>query len=230
MNFSCIAVDDEPLALEKIRSFIEKLPQLKLVSTFRNGSDALNFIRDNNVEIIFLDIQMDKMTGIEMLEQMTNRPQVILTTAFSEYALRGFELSVTDYLLKPYTFERFAQAVNKATEYLQWQHNTLISEKCTVDYIFVKSGYKLVKIMQDEILYIEGMRDFQCIMCKTGKILASHSMLELEKILNKRFVRCHKSYIVSIPKINSIERERIFIGNKSIPIGESYREEFYKHI
>jgi two-component system, LytTR family, response regulator len=230
MNFSCVAVDDEPLALEKTRYFIEKLPQLKLVATFRNGSDALNFIRNNNVQLIFLDIQMDKMTGIEMLEQMANRPQVILTTAYSEYALRGFELSVTDYLLKPFTFERFAQAVNKATEYLQWQHNALISEKGTVDYIFVKSGYKLVKIMQDEILYIEGMRDFQCIMCKTEKILASHSMLELEKILNKGFVRCHKSYIVSIPKINSIERERIFIGNKSIPIGEMYREEFYKHI
>jgi len=230
MNFSCIAVDDEPLALEKTRSFIEKLPQLNLVATFRNGAAALDFIRNNDVQLIFLDIQMDKMTGIEMLEQMPDRPQVILTTAYSEYALRGFELSVTDYLLKPFTFERFAQAVNKATEYMHWQQSAHAPAKQDVDYIFVKSGYKLVKILQNEILYIEGMRDFQCIMCKTEKVLASHSLQELEKLLNKGFVRCHKSYIVAVSKINSIERERIFIGNKSIPIGEMYREEFYKHI
>lgn len=230
MNFSCIAVDDEPLALEKIRSFIEKLPQLNLVATFRNGAAALDFIRNNAVQLIFLDIQMDKMTGIEMLEQMPERPQVILTTAYSEYALRGFELSVTDYLLKPYTFQRFAQAVNKATDYIAWQQKEILTAKEPVDYIFVKAGYKLVKILKDEILYIEGMRDFQCIMCKTEKVLASHSMQELEKMLDKGFVRCHKSFIVSVSKINSIERERIFIGNKSIPIGEMHREEFYKHI
>jgi DNA-binding LytR/AlgR family response regulator len=230
MNFSCIAVDDEPLALEKVKLFIEKLPQLKLEATFRNATDALYFVRSHDVKIIFLDIQMDKMTGIEMLEQMANRPQVILTTAYSEYALRGFELSVSDYLLKPFTFERFAQAVNKTIDFISWKQTALSPEKDATDYIFVKAGYKLVKIMQEDILYIEGMRDFQCIMCKTEKILASHSMQELEKILNKGFVRCHKSFIVSIPKINSIERERIFIGGKSIPIGEKYREEFYKHI
>jgi DNA-binding LytR/AlgR family response regulator len=230
MYSSCIVVDDEPLAIEKIKSFIEKLPQLKLVATFLNGADAIEFIRKNPVELLFLDIQMDKMTGIELLEQLTNRPQVILTTAYSEYALRGFELSVTDYLLKPFTFGRFAQAVNKATEYMSWQQAALSPTKKEADYIFVKSGYKLVKIIQDEILYIEGMRDFQNIVCKTEKVIASCSMHELEVTLTKGFVRCHKSFIVSLAKINSIERERIFIGNKSIPIGETYRDEFYKHI
>lgn len=162
-----------------------------------------------------------------MLEQMTNRPQIILTTAYSEYALSGFELSVTDYLLKPFTFDRFAQAVNKAGEYIQWQQVALKPEKKQVEYIFVKSGYKLVRILQSEILYIEGMKDFQSIICKTEKIIASHSIHELEALLNKGFVRCHKSYIVSVSKINSIERERIFIGSKSIPIGEMYSKEFY---
>lgn len=230
MNISCIAVDDEPLALEKIKSFTEKLPQLQLAATFRNATSALEFIRKNAVQLVFLDIQMDIMTGIEMLEQMTNWPQVILTTAYSEYALRGFELSVTDFLLKPYTFERFAQAVNKAVDYIQWQQSPAIQLKETVDYIFVKSGYKLIKILKDEILYIEGMRDFQSIVCNTAKIIASHSMHELEVMLSKGFVRCHKSFIVAVAKIDSIERERIFIGNKSIPIGEMYSEEFYKYI
>lgn len=230
MNFKCIAVDDEPLALEKIRSFVGKLPGLHLEATFRNAADALQYLKDQEIHMIFLDIQMDKMTGIEMLEQMTRRPQVILTTAYSEYALRGFELSVTDYLLKPFTFERFAQAVHKAAEYIQWQQSAMALAKEEADYIFVKSGYRLVKIMQDEILYIEGMRDFQCIMCKNEKVLASHSLQELGNMLNKRFVRCHKSYIVAVSKINSIERERIFIGNKSIPIGEMYREAFYNSI
>jgi DNA-binding LytR/AlgR family response regulator len=230
MNFSCIAVDDEPLALEKVKSFVEKLPRLKLEATFRNAADALSFVLSHDVKIIFLDVQMDKMTGIEMLEQMENRPQVILTTAYSEYALRGFELSVTDYLLKPFTFERFARAANKAIDYISWKQTSPSVEKEKADYIFVKAGYKLVKIFQDDILYIEGMRDFQCIVCKTEKVLASCPMHELDNILNQGFVRCHKSFIVSIAKIKSIERERIFIGSKSIPIGEKYREEFYKHI
>jgi len=230
MDIRCIAIDDEPLAIEKIKSFIEMLPQLRLEATFRNAADAIGYLRNNPVQLIFLDIMMDRMTGIEMLEQMTNRPQVILVTAYSEYALRGFELSVTDYLLKPYTFERFAQSVNKATEYIQWQQAAATPAKEQVECIFVKSGYKLVKILTDEILYIEGMRDFQSIVCKTEKVIASHSIHDLQQILHKGFVRCHKSFIVSVSKINSIERERIYIGNKSIPIGEMYREEFYKHI
>ena len=230
MNLKCIAIDDEPLALEKIRSFVEKLPRLTLEATFRNAADALAYLKNHEVQLLFLDIQMDKMTGIEMLEQMNRRPQVILTTAYSEYALRGFELSVTDYLLKPYTFERFAQAINKAAEFTEWQKLSQAPSTGNAGYIFVKSGYRLVKIMQDEILYIEGMRDFQCIMCKTEKILASHSMHDLGNMLGEGFVRCHKSYIVSVSKINSIERERIFIGNKSIPIGEMYRENFYNTI
>lgn len=230
MSIRCIAVDDEPLAIEKIKSFTEKLPQLQLMATFSNSVSALEFIRNNAVQLIFLDIQMDKMSGIEMLEKMIIKPQVILTTAYSEYAMQGFDLSVTDFLLKPYTFERFSLAVNKATEYISWQQNSVAVSQRPVNYIFVKSGYKLVKIFIDDILYIEGLRDYQNIVTTTEKIIASHSINELEKLLSDGFVRCHKSFIVSLSGINSIEHDRIRIGNKYIPIGDSYKEDFYKKI
>ena len=230
MSISCIAVDDEPLAIEKIKSFAEKLPQLRLVETFTNSFAALEFLRNNSVQLLFLDIQMDKMTGIELLEKMASRPQVIITSAFSEYAMKGYDLSVTDFLLKPYTFDRFSLAVNKVTDYIQWQQAALITVKKPVDYIFVKSGYKLVKIFIDDILYIEGMRDYQNIVTPTEKIIASHSINELEKLLPAGLIRCHKSFIVSLAGITSIEHDRIKIGNKYIPIGDSYKADFYKNI
>jgi DNA-binding LytR/AlgR family response regulator len=230
MNIKCIAVEDEPLALEKLKSFIGKLPQLDLAATFRNAQSALEFIRHHPVHLIFLDIRMDGVSGIEMIEQMDIRPQVIFTTAYHEYAIRAFELAATDYLLKPYTFERFCQAVNKADEYIKWKQSSSTAAKTQTDYIFVKSGYKLLKVILKEVLYIEGMRDYQCIVTADSKVLASITFQELVKILPAGFVRCQKSYIVSISKIESIENDRIKIGNKYIPIGETYKESFYKQI
>jgi two-component system, LytTR family, response regulator len=230
MSISCIAVDDEPLAIEKIKSFAEKLPQLRLEATFTNSLNALEFLKNNAVQLLFLDIEMDKMTGIELLEKMASRPLVIITSAFSEYAMKGYDLSVTDFLLKPYTFDRFALAVNKVTDYIQWQQAALIKVSKPVDYIFVKSGYRLVKIVIHDILYIEGLRDYQNIVTPTEKIIASHSINELEKLLPAGLIRCHKSFIVSLAGITSIEHDRIRIGNKYIPIGDSYKTDFYKNI
>jgi len=230
MNINCIAVDDEPLAIEKIRSFIERLPQLRLMATFQNASSASDFLRKQPVQLIFLDICMDGTSGLEMVAQLANKPQIIFTTAYHEYALQAFELSVTDYLLKPYSFDRFVQAVHKASDYLQWQQVSAAATVPVTDYLFVKSGYKLVKIFVNEILYIEGMRDFQNIVTTTAKIVASHSFTELERILPSNIVRCHKSYMVSIPMIEHIENDRIKIGNKLIPIGETYQSNFYKRI
>jgi len=230
MKISCIVVDDEPLAIEKLKAFIGKLPQLQLVATFNRATPAIEFLRNNTVQILFLDIQMDGITGIEMVEQMADKPQVIFTTAYSEYALKAFELSVTDYLLKPYTFDRFKMAVNKAIDFIYWQQSATQATPAPVDYIFVKSGYKLVKVLLNEVLYIEGMRDYQCIVTPSEKILASHSFQELEKTLPRGFVRCQKSYMVSLSKIESIENDRIKIGNKFIPIGDTYKEAFYKLI
>jgi len=230
MIISCIAVDDEPLAIEKVKSFAEKMPRLQMLATFTNSMSAFEFVRNNYVQLIFLDIQMDKMTGIEMLEKMVVRPQVILTTAYSEYAMKGFDLAVTDFLLKPYTFDRFSQAVSKVTEFILWQQATPSVNPKPVNYIFVKSGYKLVKVFIDDILYVEGMRDYQNIVTQSDQIIASHSINELEKLLPEGLVRCHKSFIVSLSAITSIEHDRVRIGNKYIPIGDSYKDEFYKHI
>jgi two-component system, LytTR family, response regulator len=230
MIISCIAVDDEPLAIEKIKTFAGQMPRLQVVATFTNSLNAFEFIRNNPVQLIFLDIQMDKMTGIEMLEKMIVRPQVILTTAYGEYAMKGFDLAVTDFLLKPYTFDRFSIAVGKATEFITWQQASKALNQKQVDYIFIKSGYRLVKIFTAEIQYIEGMRDYQNIVTSSEQVIASHSINELEKLLPEGFVRCHKSFIVSLSRITSIEHDRIRIGNKYIPIGDSYREEFYKKI
>lgn len=230
MNIKCIAVDDEPLALEKISSFIQKMPHLELMASFRSSPEALDFIQNNPVQLIFLDIQMDKMNGIELIGKMISRPQIILTTAFSEYAITGFDLAVTDFLLKPYTFERFSLAVNKVSEYISWQQADPAARQNQVDYIFIKSGYRLVKVFVRDILYIEGMRDYQLIVTGGGKIIVSHSISELEKLLPGSLIRCHKSYLVSLAAINSIERDRIKIGAKYIPIGDSYKEAFYKNL
>ena len=230
MIISCIAVDDEPLAIEKIKTFAGMMPLLQMVATFTNSLKAFEFIRNNRVQLIFLDIQMDKMTGIEMLEKMIVRPQVILTTAYGEYAMKGFDLAVTDFLLKPYTFDRFSLSVGKATEFMTWQQASKALNQKQADYIFIKSGYRLVKIFTAEIQYIEGMRDYQNIVTPSEQIIASHSINELEKLLPEGFVRCHKSFIVSLSRITSIEHDRIRIGNKLIPIGDSYKEEFYKKI
>jgi DNA-binding LytR/AlgR family response regulator len=173
---------------------------------------------------------MDGTNGLEMVAQLTSKPQIIFTTAYHEYALQAFELAVTDYLLKPYSYDRFVQAVTKASDYLQWQQVSVAATVPATDYLFVKSGYKLVKIFVNEILYIEGMRDFQSIVTTTAKIVASLSFAELERILPPNIVRCHKSYMVSIPMIESIENDRIKIGNKLIPIGETYKEAFYRQI
>ena len=230
MNINCIAIDDEPLAIEKIKSFAAQLPQLNMVATFTSPQAGLEFIRNHDVELIFLDIQMDLMNGIEMLEKLISRPQIIFITAFSEYAPRAFDLSVTDFLLKPYTFERFKLAVSKASDYMQWNQRDSGEVQKQADFIFVKSGYKLVKIFVNEILYIEGMRDYQYIVTNTEKVIASHSFHELGKMLPKSLIRCHKSYMVALSGITSIERDRIRIGNKYIPIGDSYKDEFYRNI
>ncbi len=173
---------------------------------------------------------MDGTSGLEMVAQLTSKPQIIFTTAYHEYALQAFELAVTDYLLKPYSYDRFVQAVSKASDYLQWQQRSLGLSPPSIDYLFVKSGYKLVKVFVNEIAYIEGMRDFQNIVTPTAKIVASLSFQELERILPKSIVRCHKSYMVSLAMVESIENDRIKIGNKLIPIGETYKEAFYRQI
>ena len=225
MIIDCIIVEDEPLALERTKSYLQKTSYLNLIGEFNNGIDALGFMKINQVDLIFLDIEMDDLTGIELLQTLVNPPKVIITTAYENYALKGYELNVTDYLLKPFSFERFLLAVEKTYENLR---NKSIDDK---DYLFVKTEYRMEKVSFDDILYIEGMGDYRNVQTTNKKILTLQTFGELEKYLPKdKFCRVHKSYLVSIGQIEFVERNRIKIGEKRIPISETYKNVFFELI
>lgn len=225
-KYSCIIIEDEPLALERTQSFVNKVPFLDLKETFDNAINGLSYLNANQVDLLFLDINMDELSGIELLESSKITSQVIITTAYQEYALKGYELNVTDYLLKPFTFNRFLQAVNKAQENLT-QKNT----ETALDFIFIKTENRLEKVMFDDILYIEGMRDYRRLHLRTKKIMTLQNFKELEQIIPSNLVcRVHKSYMVALNKIESIERNRIKIADQLIPISETYKLSFYEKI
>jgi DNA-binding LytR/AlgR family response regulator len=226
-KYTCIIIEDEPLALERTKIFVEKVPFLNLSATFDNALNGLFYLQSNQVDLLFLDINMDELSGIELLQSSKIESQVIITTAYQEYALQGYELNVTDYLLKPFTFERFLQAVNKAHQNLS--KNTPKSPQ--LDFIFVKTENRLEKIMLDEIIYIEGMRDYRRIHTFTKKVMTLQNFKELEQIIPSNLVcRVHKSYMVGLNKIESIERSRINISGQIIPISETYKEFFFQKI
>jgi two-component system LytT family response regulator len=225
-KYTCVIIEDEPLALEKTRDFVNKVPFLHLNATFDNALTGLSYLNSNKVDLLFLDINMDELSGIELLESTKLNNQVIITTAYQEYALKGYELKITDYLLKPFTFNRFLQAVNKAQENIA--HHNLES---TPGFIFVKTEYRLEKIMLNEIVYIEGMRDYRRIHTEKKKVMTLQNFSEFEKLLPSNIVcRVHKSYMVAINKIVSIERNRIKIADQLIPISETYKEDFFQII
>lgn len=225
MIIDCIIVEDEPLALERTKSYVQKIPYLNLIGQFNNGVDALVFMKINQVHLIFLDIEMDDLTGIELLKTLIKPPKVIITTAYENYAMQGYELNITDYLLKPFSFERFLQAVEKTYENLQ---SKSIDVK---DHLFVKTEYRMEKVSFSDILFIEGMGDYRNIQTPQKKILTLQTFGELEKYLPKdKFCRVHKSYLVSIEQIEFVERNRIKIGEKRIPISETYKNGFFELI
>lgn len=226
IKYSCIIIEDEPLALEKTKGFVVKTPFLNLLGTFDNALEGLAFLKSNKVDLLFLDINMDELSGIELLESSSLDCQVIITTAYSEYALKGYELYVTDYLLKPFSFERFLQAVNKIYDKKAVQSNELTSK-----YIFVKTENRLEKINLDEILFIEGMRDYRRIHTTNKRIMTLQNFSELEQLIPAKLIcRVHKSYMVAISKIDEIKRSRIKISNQLIPISETYRSHFFSQI
>ena len=225
-KYTCIIIEDEPLALEKTKDFVNKVPFLHLSATFDNALNGLTYLNNNKVDVLFLDINMDELSGIELLESSKINSQVIITTAYQQYALKGYELQITDYLLKPFTFNRFLQAVNKAQENLV--HRTLDAQP---DFIFVKTENRLEKIMLNEIVYIEGMRDYLRIHTVNKKIMTLQNFSDLEKLIPSSLVcRVHKSYMVALNKIDSIERSRIKIADQLIPVSETYKEAFLQLI
>ncbi len=225
-EMTCIIVEDEPLALERARDYVKKLPFLKLQSTFDNGIEAMLYLKSNEVDLVFLDINLGDFSGIQLLESSKINSQIIMTTAYHEYALKGYELNVTDYLLKPYTLERFIQAVEKV------QNNLLKTDKPLEQaFIFVKTEYRLEKIQLNEVLYIEGMRDYRRIHTIHKKIMTLQTFKEFEQIISPNLIfRVHKSYMVAIDRIESIEKEEIKILEKYIPISDSYKKAFYELI
>lgn len=225
-KYSCIIIEDEPLALERTKDFVAKIPFLNLCATFDNALSGLSYLKVNEVAILFLDIHMDELSGIELLESFKISSQVIITTAYQEHALKGYELNITDYLLKPFTFNRFLQAVIKAQESI---HKDI--PDMSKNFIFIKTENRLEKITLTDIVYIEGMRDYRRIHTANKKIMTLQNFKELEQIIPSTLVcRVHKSYMVALNKIESIERSRIKISDQIIPISETYKESFFQKI
>jgi DNA-binding LytR/AlgR family response regulator len=218
---SCIIIEDEPLALQRAKGYIEKIPFLNLLCSFENALDGLSYLKSNRVDLLFLDINMNELSGIQLLENVQFKGDVIITTAYDQYALKGYELNVTDYLLKPYTFERFLQAIDKIEQ-------QSIREHSTQDYLFVKTENRLEKVTLKEILFIEGMGDYRRIHLSSKKIMTLQTFTEFEKTIPPNIVcRVHKSYMVSIQQIESIARNRIKIQDQLIPISETYKSRLF---
>ncbi len=231
----CLIIDDEALALDLLEDNIRKVSFLELVGKCKSGFEALELLQKEKIDLIFLDIQMPDISGIQFLKSLSIKPLVIFTTAFEKYALAGFELDVVDYLLKPFSFERFLKSVNKAEEYMGLRKKAFTSENempsKAPEYLFVKSEYKLIKIDIKDILYIEGLKDYIKIYVGGKPVITLLGMNAMEeKLPSVDFHRIHRSYIVNLHKIRFVQRSTVTIGDKAIPIGENYRESFLKII
>ncbi|MBK0379579.1 LytR/AlgR family response regulator transcription factor [Mucilaginibacter segetis] len=233
----CLVVDDEPLALHILEDYISKMPFLQLIKSTTNPIEALTMVQDGNIDLVFLDVQMPELTGIQFLRIANGKTKVILTTAYPQYALEGYELDVVDYLLKPIAFDRFLKSVQKAQSVLQPAAKPVApaepaqQDDFLSDFIFVKTEHKIQKVYLHDILYIEGLKDYVSIFTDAERIITLQGMKKMDDALpDKHFIRVHKSYIVAINKIDSIERSRIFIGDKVIPVGDTYRDDFFKVI
>ena len=229
MEIKALIIDDEPLARNVIIEYARKITSLSIVGECSDAISAHRLIQDKKADLLFLDINMPKLTGIEFLKTLKNPPLVIFTTAYSEYALDGFELNIIDYLKKPFSFERFCKAYFRAEEFLllkQSVSKTDLVEKQN-DFLFVKSDKKTIKVKIADILYIEGLGDYIKLYLTDKKLVTNLSMKKLENLLPPdRFYRIHKSFIISLDKIESIEGNMVKISNTKLPIGNLYRQEF----
>ncbi|MBR1933614.1 MAG: response regulator transcription factor [Prevotella sp.] len=224
MTLTCAIIDDEPLAAQLLESYVKKTPYLTLVGSYNSAITAMRDLRDNPVQLLFLDIQMPELSGIEFARILPKDTKVIFTTAFPQYAIEGFKVSALDYLLKPIAYEDFLRAADKAAEWFSvlQKRDTYLKDRL----MFVKSDYKLTRVLLDDILYIEGLKDYVRFYLKTGeKIMSLMSMKKLEEYLPQpEFMRTHRSYIVHMPEVHAIDRLRIVFGDQYIPISENYKE------
>lgn len=216
---SCIAIDDEPLALQLIIEYCSKISSLRLQKTFTNPDEAKLWLQENNVDLLFLDIQMPDINGLQFYKSLPKKPQVIFTTAYSEFAVEGFNVDAVDYLLKPFEYDRFLKSVYKAKEYLEFLSN----QELQMASIFIKVDYQLMKINLKEIDLIEGLDDYIRIYVKPKPVLVLMTLKSLqEKLPVHEFIRIHRSYIIPISKIESFGKNKVKVSGKEVPIGSSY--------
>lgn len=240
MEIKTVIIDDEPLAIEVIQNYCNTLPEICVLKTFTSPVEALGFIHKNNVDLVFLDIQMPQLSGLEFIDTLAYKPMVIFTTAYPQYAVDGFELEAVDYLVKPISYKRFLKAFNKlntvkeepATPVLPALPAISTTAAAEDNFVFVKAEYGSVKLFISEITYIEGLKDYLKINLSTGKYILTLSNFKtlLEKLPEKLFIRVHNSYVVNLTYVDSVQRNRILINNMRIPISESYKKPFFDRL
>ena len=234
MKIPCIAIDDEPLAVKKISAYIQKTPFLELVAACRSAFEAMEIINNRNIQLLFIDINMPGLNGLEFVKSLTDKPYIVFTTAYSEFAVEGFQVDAADYLVKPITYSSFLKAANKVKNLIDLNaNNQKESIKATASHLFVKSEYKLIRIELDDIKFIESQHEYIKIHLINGNpVMTQLSMKAIEEQLpSNRFMRVHRSFIVNLKKISVVERNRIvFDGKVYIPVSDRYKEKFQEYI
>jgi two-component system LytT family response regulator len=233
MQIKCIAIDDEPLALKQIGSYIEKTPFLELAARCQNAFEAMEILANNEIDLMFVDINMPDLSGIDFVKSLTRKPKIIFTTAYSEYAMDGFKVDAIDYILKPISYAVFLKAANKAKTWFELNHKQAETIQTTKDCIFVKSEYKLIRILLDDIKYIESSNEYIQIHLLNDEPITTLIRLKVieEQLPKEKFMRVHRSFIVNLDKVKVIERNRIiFDHNVYIPVGDQYKESFQAYI
>lgn len=226
---NCIVVDDESLALEMLAGDIEQVDFLRLVKKCSRAEEAMEVLKTQKIDLIFLDIQMPGISGIQFLKSLKNPPAVIFITAYEKYAMEGYELDVVDYLLKPVSYKRFLKACDKAKEIISFRNKFTPNDK--EDFFFIRSEYRTIKLHNDEVLYIEGLKDYVKIFCTNREqpVLTRLNLKNMEDLLNpEKFIRIHRSYIINLSKVEAFKKTHLDIAQKELPIGDLYREQFLK--
>lgn len=233
MKLRTIAIDDEPLALRLVGDYIGKTPFLELIGSFDNPLDAIEFLSSQPVDLVFVDIQMPDLTGIEFVRSLENAPKIIFTTAYEKYALEGFKLNAIDYLLKPFSYEEFLKAAQKARKQAELESSAPQLIEANNQFLFLKSEYKIRRINFNDILYIEGLKDYIKVYTTSEDkpVLSLNSIKSLEqKLPEDRFMRVHRSFIVNLDRIETIERSRIIFGKTYIPVSDQYKDKFQEFL
>ena len=233
MKINCLAIDDEPLALKQIGSYIERTPFFELVSLCTSAVEAMKYLVDDKIDMMFVDINMPDLSGMEFVQSLGKKPQVVFTTAYSEYAIQGFQVDALDYLLKPISYTVFLKSANKVKAWFELKNRPLDNQQASQDYLFVKSDYKLIRIMLSDISYIESSNEYITIHQANDKPVTTLMRLKSmeEQLPEKLFMRVHRSFIVNLEKVKVIERNRIVFDAKTyIPIGDQYKEKFQQFV